>query len=81
MVLLGMPCPGCGTTRAFAALVQLDPLAAFRFNPLVMVTLALLMLSPFLKLSWDSFERRRGWLFIGTALCLNWIYLFFFLPR
>ena len=30
----GLPCPGCGTTRAALALLGGDPLAAFGFNPL-----------------------------------------------
>ncbi len=35
--VLGLPCPGCGMTRAFACLVRLEPLDAMRFNPLIVV--------------------------------------------
>lgn len=31
--LIGFPCPGCGLTRAFASLSDLDLIASLRFNP------------------------------------------------
>lgn len=37
--LSGLHCPGCGMTRATHAMLHGDPLAAFRFNPLVMLLL------------------------------------------
>lgn len=33
----GWPCPSCGTTRAMLALAELDPLAAFALNPLIVL--------------------------------------------
>ncbi len=38
--LTGLPCPGCGTTRAVLALARLDVAAAFAFNPLAALGLA-----------------------------------------
>jgi len=35
--MLGLHCPGCGLTRAFACVARLDPLAAIRFHPVVVV--------------------------------------------
>jgi hypothetical protein len=81
IILFGWPCPSCGTTRALAALAQFDLLSALRFNPLVIVTLGVAVLAPFLELSWTSFERGRGWLLLGVAAGFNWVYLLFFLPR
>jgi hypothetical protein len=36
-LLFGLPCPGCGLTRATVALLHGDFAAAFRFHPLVIV--------------------------------------------
>ena len=38
-LLTGWQCPGCGSTRACYQLVHLHPLAAFKLNPLFMLTL------------------------------------------
>lgn len=35
--LFGIPCPGCGLTRATLAMLRGDLAAAFRFHPLVFV--------------------------------------------
>ena len=54
--LTGMPCPGCGMTRAFCALGHGELIKAVRFNPL----------SPFLYLA-----AIVGWLAASISL-LNW---------
>ena len=33
----GVPCPGCGLSRALFALLRLDFAAAFRYNPMIYV--------------------------------------------
>jgi hypothetical protein len=38
-LLTGLQCPGCGSTRACYHLLHLDPITAFKFNPLMMLTL------------------------------------------
>lgn len=38
-LLTGMQCPGCGSTRAFYQLLHLHPVAAFKLNPLMILTL------------------------------------------
>jgi len=35
--LLGLYCPGCGLSRAFACMARLQPLEALRFNPLIVI--------------------------------------------
>jgi Protein of unknown function (DUF2752) len=37
--LTGLQCPGCGSTRACYQLLHLHPIAAFKLNPLFMLTL------------------------------------------
>ena len=38
-MLTGWQCPGCGSTRACYQLLHLHPLAAFKLNPLMVMTL------------------------------------------
>lgn len=39
-LLLGIPCPGCGMTRAYIALFKLDFKKAFELHPLFIVPIA-----------------------------------------
>ena len=41
--LTGFQCPGCGSTRAFYQLLHFHPIAAFKLNPLMMLTLPFLV--------------------------------------
>ena len=50
-LLTGMQCPGCGSTRAFFQLLHLHPLAAFKLNPLMVLTL------PFIVYGFLGFTR------------------------
>ena len=38
-LLTGFQCPGCGSTRACYQLIHLHPIAAFKLNPMFMLTL------------------------------------------
>jgi hypothetical protein len=40
--VVGMPCPGCGLTRATASFIQLDLVGAFAAHPLVFVIMPLI---------------------------------------
>ena len=78
--LFGIPCPSCGSTRAFAALAQFDLLAAIKFNPLIVLgvfALPLLYFANAVPARWKAY----GWPVFGAAVLLNWIYLLFFLPQ
>ena len=46
-----MQCPGCGSTRAFYQLLHLHPIAAFKLNPLMVLTL------PFIVYGFLGFTR------------------------
>ena len=78
--LVGVPCPSCGSTRAFAALAQFDLLAAIKFNPLIVfgvLALPLLHFANAVPARWKDY----GWPAFVVAVLLNWLYLLFFLPR
>lgn len=87
----GVPCPFCGSTRAFAALARLDFVSALEFNPLMSVAAcaagmlwglgAMRADQPGLRLrSWLGRRPLAKWLLAG-ALALNWLYLWLHLPR
>ena len=42
-IFLGGPCPGCGLTRAYLAVLRLDFSAAFRYHPLFPVAVPALL--------------------------------------
>ena len=77
-LLTGMQCPGCGSTRAFYQLLHLHPIAAFKFNPLMILTL------PFIVYGFLGFTRsalmgrpqRR--LFIPPIYLWAWLFLLIF---
>lgn len=80
----GVPCAGCGSTRAGLALLRGDPAAAAAWNPLATVVFCLLGASAVLRLAggrrvciqWTP--RQRGIaLAAGAGLILaNWAYVF-----
>src|SRR5437588_1232375 len=77
-LLTGFQCPGCGSTRAFYQLLHLHPIAAFKFNPLIVLTL------PFIIYGFLGFTRsaiagrphRR--LFIPPIYLWAWLVLLIF---
>lgn len=89
----GLPCPTCGCTRSLLAWSQVDPAAAFRFNPLFSIILAALFVW---LIAW-SIERVSGRVFLGhwraqtarwpvgkifiVLAVVNWLYLCLMLPR
>lgn len=87
----GVPCPFCSSTRTFAALARLDFAGALQLNPLVCLAACgagavwLLMLLrgderwKRLKASWTA-QPLWKWL-LAAALALNWLYIWFHLPR
>ena len=80
LLAFGIPCPSCGSTRAFAALAEFDFFAAIKFNPLMVAgvfALPLLYFANEVPPRWKAY----GWPTFGAAVLLNWIYLLVFLPR
>ena len=78
LLITGLQCPGCGSTRALYHILHLHPIEAFTFNPLLVLTL------PFLIYGFLGFTRsaimgtpyRR--LFIPPAYLWAWLALLIF---
>ena len=46
-LITGIPCPGCGMTRAFLALAKGDLITAFHYNPFSLLLATIIFLSVF----------------------------------
>lgn len=77
--ITGVPCPGCGATRAVAALAQGEIAHAFALNPLFLAALLLLASLLALRLLAGVAPRlrpSRAALLIAAALVVvNWAYV------
>jgi hypothetical protein len=76
--LTGLQCPGCGSTRAFHQLLHLHPIAAFKLNPLVMLTLPFIVygLLGFTRSALTGKPQRR--VFIPPLYLWLWLALLIF---
>ena len=77
-LLTGWQCPGCGSTRAFYQLLHLHPIAAFKLNPLMMLTLPFIIygLLGFTKSALTGKPHRR--VFIPPLYLWLWLALLIF---
>lgn len=77
--LLGIPCPTCGTTRAFVLLLGGEPREAFATQPFALVALPLLLLCvmvPRIRTSVSALWRRTSVKILALVLLLaDWIYV------
>ena len=73
--LLGIPCPGCGMTRAYLALLRLDIRGAFEMHPMFWSVPILLVFYLF-----DGKVFRKEWInvailvLIFAGFLVNWIF-------
>ncbi|HTG44046.1 MAG TPA: DUF2752 domain-containing protein [Verrucomicrobiae bacterium] len=80
LAITGLPCPSCGSTRALAALSQLDLRTAAAFNPLFVLAAPCAVLCVTFRGRLGAYSQ-WGWPVFFTAVLLNWLYLLCFLPR
>jgi hypothetical protein len=90
-VTLGIPCVGCGGTRAMKALSSGRVVEAARFNPAVVLGVFVSALwaiagiakyrrgSEPLTVAMQNLRLKRGALIAFAVLTLNWVYLLLFL--
>ena len=76
-LLTGFQCPGCGSTRACYQLVHLHPIAAFKLNPLMVLTLPFLVYG-FLGFTRGAITGKHRRLFIPTPYLWGWLGLLVF---
>ena len=77
-LLTGMQCPGCGSTRACYQLLHLHPVAAFKLNPLFMLTLPFIVYGflGYTKSAITGRPQRR--LFVPSFYLWAWLVLMIF---
>ena len=71
LYFLGIPCPGCGMTRALRALLRLDFAAAFGYHPLIF---AMPYVFCYLLLPMEGPIHRRILAVIGVIGVIHWVY-------
>ncbi len=73
--ITGYYCPGCGITRMFIALFNLDFYQAFRYNPLTFIYLVLLLIYIILELFNKNVKKVvNNKYFLGTILFITIIF-------
>lgn len=77
-LITGMQCPGCGSTRAFYQLMHLHPIAAFKLNPLMILTLPFIVYGflGYTKSAITGDPHRR--VFIPSIYLWGWLALMIF---
>ena len=70
LYLFGIPCPGCGMTRALHSLFRLDLVQAFQYHPLVFTMPYVLA---YVLLPMEGRKHRAILTFIGFLALIIWV--------
>jgi len=62
MIFVGLPCPGCGITRAGILLITGDFSGSFHMNPILLPALVWGVVAAILKLRWPDKYKYANWL-------------------
>ena len=73
--ITGIPCPGCGLTRATLALIRFDWPEAFRFHPMVFLLWPFLLCFAILLLLKKTTVRKFTPYLVVFGICLVLVYL------
>ena len=71
-----LDCAGCGTTRMFKSLLKLEIYQAFRYNPLMFILFAAVVLYGIYLLIWKLLKKKpikigkKGWIIISTIIVI-----------
>ena len=84
--LTGIPCPTCGFTRGVLTMLHCHPDQAWLYNPLLFSALAFLFMATVvrflfarsLRIQMTNTERIITWALAILLLCVNWIYVIFY---
>ena len=71
--LIGIPCPGCGITRALLSLICLDFKSALQYNPMIYCYIVSVVIYVILK---NKSERKLDWLLWFNVILsiVVWLY-------
>ena len=73
--ITGIPCPGCGMTRAFFALMHLDFEAAFYWHPAVylIAASAAVQMAAYVAEGYHFRQTTRLWALVGIVMLVIWM--------
>jgi hypothetical protein len=73
--VFGVPCPGCGMTRAFLSLMKLDIATGFYYHPLFILPVLIAAVFVFKKKRIGKliFENNTLWLFVLMVVLSVWV--------